>query len=300
MATGISTLRGGISRVIVEVVGGLGNQMFQYAAACALAERLNVEIGLDLRRFDTYSLRAPGLHRWRIDAKPMSPKEMWRYPQALLRAAGRLTPIIQQWLGCYREPSLAFDERFQDLYHPLHLSGYFQSEQYFSFIRERLLREFVPAESLDARNTSLKTQMQRCNSVSLHVRRGDYVSVPQNQKIHGSCSPAYYQRAIDAMQTEIGSATWFIFSDDLDWVRMNLPLPGRVVYVEGNIDRPEWDIHLMSQCRHNICANSSFSWWGAWLNNNTNKRVIVPASWFATPLLDASDIVPASWIKVPN
>jgi hypothetical protein len=288
------------ARVIVEIVGGLGNQMFQYAAARSLAERLETSVGLDLRRFDTYCLRKPALHHLQIDAKPMLPQEMRRYPQAMLQAAGRLPPAIRQWLGCYREPSLAFDRGFESLGRPLHLSGYFQSERYFYAIRDTLQSEFVPTDSLNEPNASLIMHMQRCNSVSLHVRRGDYVTVLQNQHIHGSCSPAYYQRAIDVMQTEIGPATWFVFSDDIDWVRLNLPLPTTVVYVEGNIDRPEWDIHLMAQCRHNICANSSFSWWGAWLNNNPNKRVIVPAVWFATQLLDASDIVPTSWIRVPN
>jgi hypothetical protein len=287
-------------RVLVEVVGGLGNQMFQYAAARALADRLGADVGLDLRRFDTYRLRAPALHRWRIDARPMSAQEGRRYPRWLLRAAGRLPPAVQRLLGCFREPTLAFDPAFEALRRPMHLAGYFQSERYFHAIRERLLREFVPAEPLDAPNAALAAQMRLGRSVSLHVRRGDYFSVPENQQIHGSCSPAYYQHAIATVEAAVGPATWFVFSDDLAWVQQNLPVPAHVVYVDGNLDRPEWDIHLMSQCRHHVCANSSFSWWGAWLNPHPDKLVVAPRAWFATPRLDARDLVPAGWTRVAN
>ena len=287
-------------RVIFEVVGGLGNQMFQYAAARAMADRLGTEVSLDLRRFDTYRLRTPALHRWRIDAHSISPEETRRYPHWLLRIAGRLPPSVMRMLGYYREPSFAFDPSFEGLSRSLYLAGYFQSERYFHSIRERLLREFVPTEPPDVQNASLASQIQNCMSVSLHVRRGDYISVPKNQKIHGSCSPEYYQRAIAAVQARVGQATWFVFSDDLLWVRQHLRVPGPVVYVDGNDDRPEWDIHLMSQCRHHVCANSSFSWWGAWLNPRAEKLVVAPQAWVATPSLDSRDLVPAGWMRVAN
>lgn len=283
--------------VVARILGGLGNQMFQYAAARSLASRCQVPLLLDFRSFRSDDLRQPGLFGWRVEAQVARPRQLWRYPELALAIARRYAPA-GRGMGCYTESSLRFDERWPLLKPPVHVSGYFQSERYFLDIRTHLLREFVPADGLDSRSAAVAGHAEACNSIAVHIRRGDYVSDPKTSAVHGSCDLEYYRAAVDCALERTGPATFFIFSDDMAWVRRELQLPGNVVYVEGKLHGPERDIHLMSRCRHIICANSSFSWWGAWLNDRPDKVVIAPRRWFAASDLDSTDIVPPTWLRV--
>ena len=283
--------------VVVRLLGGLGNQMFQYAAARAVAHHSGAQVLLDLRAFESYNLRKPELHRWRIEASEASNRDLRPYPAGALRLSGRFRRL-GALTRCYFEPSLAFHGVLFSRKAPLHLNGYFQSEKYFSQIRPLLLKEFMPARPMSVENRRISEEAAATNSVSMHMRRGDYLSDARNLAVHGACDAGYYKRAIDTLLSTTGNATYFLFSDDMDWVRRNITVPGRAIYVEGNQADPEMDIHLMSVCRHNICANSSFSWWGAWLNSNENKTVIAPVRWFATDRHDAADLVPPQWIRL--
>lgn len=285
------------SVVTVRLLGGLGNQMFQYAAARAVAERTRAEVLLDLRGFESYTLRKPALHRWRIDARIASTRELHRYPEWQLWLSRRLASMGIA-TRCYNEPRIGFDPAVLAMRTPLHLNGYFQSEKYFAGLRPKLLEEFVPHAPLSPANRRIAQAAAQTNSISIHVRRGDYISDPGNMAVHGICDVGYYDRAIELLKKRTGSATYFVFSDDLDWARRNIHTPGPVFHVEGNENNPEMDIHLMARCRHNVCANSSFSWWGAWLNQTASKIVIAPARWFASSSLDASELVPADWIRL--
>lgn len=283
--------------VTVRVLGGLGNQMFQYATARAIAERSGAEVLLDLRGFDSYQLRKPALDRWRIKAQVATAHDLKRFSERGLWWSRRLAPLgIAS--RCYNEAKLSFDPALLRRQPPQYLSGYFQSEKYFADIRAVLLNEFVPVRSLSADNQRLAREATATNSIAIHVRRGDYVSDARNVGMHGICEIAYYDKAIELLRAQTGPATYFVFSDDMGWTRRNLNLPGPVFHVEGNQDDPEVDIHLMSLCRHNVCANSSFSWWGAWLNRHPSKLVVAPTRWFASNKLDASDLVPSDWIRL--
>lgn len=283
--------------VTVGVLGGLGNQMFQYATARAVAHRNDALLRLDLRAFDSYTLRRAGLHRWNIDAEVASPADLRRHPRWAIDLSRRMRRLGRA-LRCHVEPSLAFDPQVERLRAPVHLSGYFQSERYFNGIRQLLNAEFTPNKPLSPANRALAEAAAATNSISVHVRRGDYVSEARNVALHGSCSVAYYARAIETLLARHGPATCYFFSDDLPWVREHIRIAAPSVYVDGNADAPEVDIHLMSVCRHHVCANSSFSWWGAWLGSHPDKSVVAPTRWFASSQLDAADLVPATWLRL--
>src|SRR5262245_48269614 len=141
--------------------------------------------------------------------------------------------------------------------------------------------------------------MRRVPSVSLHVRRGDYVRDPALNRIHGTCSLEYYADAIDYVAQRVPGARFFVFSDDLRWVEHNLPIRHPVEYVRHNTGQQgHEDIRLMSHCQHHIIANSGFSWWGAWLDPRPEKIVCAPARWFADDRYDTRDVIPASWVKL--
>lgn len=178
------------------------------------------------------------------------------------------------------------------------IDGYFQTEKYFPGSAESLRREFTPVASLSPANAAIAALARECESVMIHVRRGDYVNNAKTLKVHGVCSVAYYQQAIATMRARAGNPRFFVFSNDMAWARDNLALGADAVFVEGNKDAPEVDIHLMAQCRHHIIANSSFSWWGAWLAASPQKTVIAPTPWFDNSRHNASDLVPASWLRV--
>jgi len=136
--------------------------------------------------------------------------------------------------------------------------------------------------------------------VAVHVRRGDFVTSIKTNAFHGVCNSSYYNLAMEEIQKRIGSCRFFFFSDDHDWVRQNLIINDTTILVDTK-DLPSWyDMYLMTLCKHNIIANSSYSWWGAWLNPNINKIVITPSNWFASPEMNAqtSDLIPAEWIKL--
>ncbi|MDD3060131.1 MAG: alpha-1,2-fucosyltransferase, partial [Sulfurimonas sp.] len=145
----------------------------------------------------------------------------------------------------------------------------------------------------------LKEEIQSSNSVSLHVRRGDYVSNKNATSYHGVSSLDYYYNAIETISKKISNPILYIFSDDIPWVRENLIVSLPIVFIENtNTDRPFEDIYLMSLCKHNIIANSTFSWWGAYLNSNLEKNVIAPKKWFNDPVINTEDLIPSSWTRI--
>lgn len=284
--------------VIVRLCGRLGNQMFQYATAAALAEGTGAPVLLDTRALPPSQRRAVDLLALRVRAQRLPRALALRFPSALLplaRRQPRLQPLLRTWV----ERSLAFDPALPASRPPLLLSGYFQSERYFAALRPRLRAEFLPAAALSAEQAALAERIAATESVAVHVRRGDYVDVPAHAAVHGVCSADYFERAARAVQAHAGRTTHFVFSDDPAWARRHVRLPGPVVHVVDHARQPAVDLHLMARCRHHVCSNSSFSWWGAWLGAHARQCVVAPEPWFASPLLDARDLVPASWLRLP-
>ncbi|MBY0432606.1 MAG: alpha-1,2-fucosyltransferase, partial [Cyclobacteriaceae bacterium] len=193
---------------------------------------------------------------------------------------------------------------------PLYLSGYWQSEKYFSPVSVVIRDQFIPARPLDERNTALQTQMQSQNSVAVHVRRGDYASASAYNSFFGVLPLQYYNLAMAEIVKTISNPVFYFFSDDPSWCKQHMPV-GQAVFVDHNTGENAYkDLVLMSSCKHAIIANSTFSWWGAWLNRNPDKVVIAPRTWFQSSYLtkkepvypsryyNTKDLIPATWTRL--
>lgn len=264
---------------IVKIRGGLGNQMFQYAFGKAL-ERQDKNVCFDLgwfgkkhkdtaaRNFDLncFNVRLKPAYFWqKLFSRTVKETQANIYEPALLEQPGRVI-----------------------------FSGYFQSEDYFKKLRPELLLDFSLKAPLNDDNQKILAEIRRTDSVSLHVRRGDYVNLAH---IYGVCGEKYYNRAVEYIKKQVADPHFFLFSDDVTWVRENIKIDASCTVVDVNDGKTACcDMELMRNCRHNIIANSSFSWWSAWLNENKDKIVICPEQWFADGR--QTDIICKDWIKI--
>jgi hypothetical protein len=302
--------------ITVSLIGGLGNQMFQYAAGKALAERHGVPLALDISGFRNYALRPFLLDRLlvpeaiaSVQAEPAERREenftraKWKARIDRLLGKARL-PKLASSPNEYREPHFHYDPAFEMLGPKVSLFGYFQSERYFNSIAESLRDWLSPREPLgEAAAVALKRIETSRLPVSVHVRRGDYLK-PGTHEVHGILGETFYRQAFDRLEGMIGrDAEIFIFSDDPAAAEQVLGfIPGsRLNHVRGDPERPWEDMALMARCRHHVIANSSFSWWGAWLDPSPDKIVVAPRAWFAATELNTrntGDLYPAGWILV--
>lgn len=286
---------------IVNILGGLGNQMFQYALAVALRERQPDRIvRIDPSGFKGYPLHnGYELRRiFNVDIPEASVMEQMRvyYPlrnYRMWQIGNRLLPLrkstVKENADMRFTPSVLSDE--QSAYY----LGYWQTEKYFKDIRPHILEAFrFPSIKPGSRNEAIIDEIGSKNVISVHVRRGDYVKIGNTQ---GICTLDYYRKALELMKEKTEPEMFLVFSDDISWCRDNIArflgdIPA--VYVDWNKGENSFrDMQLMSRCRHNIIANSSFSWWGAWLNSNPDKIVIIPSRWMNGG--GWVDIVPDSW-----
>jgi hypothetical protein len=199
----------------------------------------------------------------------------------------------------FAESGMNFHSSFFSLPSNVYLEGFWQCERYFTNIRSVLLKEFTPKNQFNLANAELLSRINSVNSVAVHIRRGDYVTNPQASKFHGILPLSYYERAIKLIEEKIGNPEFFVFSDDQEWVKLNFKIPYPVHFVEKNQGKDAvFDLALMAACRHNVIANSSFSWWGAWLNTNPLKIVIAPHRWFADSSVSSADLLPSSWYRL--
>ena len=289
--------------IIVRLKGGLGNQLFQYALGRNLAIQHQTDLILDTTSFEKDHLRTYRLNSFQIKAKPSD--RFWFFPDN--RIGRRLNPLLEkvralisQSINVVQEASFAFDPLILNTPNFAYLNGYWQSEKYFGAIQTQLREDLRLSQALSDLQQSLASKINRNPfAVSLHVRRGDYVADPTTTAFHGLCSLEWYARAAELILTKEPQAQFYIFSDDYKWVKENLTISAPIHFIEPSPDGQEAiDMHLMSLCKHNIIANSSFSWWGAWLNNNPKKIVIAPNRWFATDLHNTIDLIPSEWIRL--
>lgn len=285
--------------VITHLCGGLGNQLFQFAAGRALAARLGRPLFVDasdyarfpLRQFELGHFRAPAHHaprryRWfrRVGRTPLA---------AILPASLRVFRIVEATHAFQPWPQVP-----EAL--PAFLSGYWQSDRYFADIAEVVREDFTVAAPATGRNAALLAEMAACEAVAIHVRRGDYVSNPKTALYHGICDLDYYEAACDRIEAAISRPRYFVFSDDIPWARSHLRLRHPAVFVDHNAAAaPCEDLRLMAACRHFVIANSTFSWWAAWLSRQPEreKLVIAPRRWFL--IADANhDRTPPSWLRL--
>jgi hypothetical protein len=289
--------------IIVRLLGGLGNQLFQYAAGRSLAVRKKTQLYLDVSAYgqerSDIIRRSYDLGLFNIDAPFATSEQVRRFtrPPFIRQKMNRLLPYHKR--GYYKELFFHYDPDFFTAAASTLLEGYWQSEKYFSGITDILLDEFRVTAPLSAGTGDLISRIKSSNSVSVHIRRGDYVNNPVTLEVHGLCGADYYTKALSAMAGMTGDIELFVFSDDMEWTRQNITAEFPVTYVDHNDSSHAYeDLYLMSLCKHNIIANSSFSWWGAWLNANPDKTVVAPSRWFNRSDADTSDLLPAEWIKL--
>lgn len=287
--------------IVVRLCGGLGNQLFQYAAGRSLAHARNTDLVLDLAWFrnppPSVTSRIYELEQYGIRARPADTLEACCCRLHHGRFLRRIPFLPRRWRH-FRESGFAYDPAMLTLPDNIYLEGYWQSHHYFDGIAGLIRQELVPRVPLGARDQEIAKAISQGESVSIHVRRGDYVSHKGAASTHGLCSLEYYRMAIDCVLSRVRSPDFFVFSDDPVWARENLKLPGRVTYVDHNGEAAAFqDLRLMALCDHQIVANSSFSWWGAWLNSRPDKVVVAPLRWFADGR-DTDTLIPAAWIRV--
>ena len=282
--------------VFVRLMGGLGNQLFQYATARAVALRNGVPLVLDTRAYKPDSAFGYGLGHFAIKARIGSAEELppgkdqsLRY--ALWRKFGSSPKFV-------RERGLGLNRNVTALPPGVYLHGYFQTEKYFAEYSDTIRSELRFVEPPNEENRRWLAMIADVPSVSLHVRRGDYIASAKASQVHGGCTPAYYANAVEHVATRLGGApVLHMFSDDPDWAGENLKFPYETRIASSGGGAHE-DLQLMSACRHHIIANSTFSWWGAWIKPSPDKIVIAPKRWFADPSMDNPDIVPEGWIRI--
>ncbi len=290
--------------VITKITGGLGNQMFQYAVGRAYALRTNKELKLDISFFEEQSLREFRLNDFNLHYTLASSNEINHYKFGNYPTVNRFTKkVFNRFIFkndlLRKEKFYHFDSQLLEIKGDVYLLGYWQSEKYFADFKSVLLNDFRLKKTLSDTALYFDESINLTNSVSLHVRRGDYLSNPKVNYIHGIVPIEYYKNSVELLLTHYCNLKFFIFSDDMKWCKENLnfvPDPVFVVLEETGKDCEE--MYLMSQCKHNIIANSTFSWWGAWLNQNPEKNVISPKSWFSDKTINTSDLIPSSWIRV--
>jgi len=289
--------------IITKLMGGLGNQMFQYAAGRQIAVLRNTSLKLDISGFAGYDLREYLLHNFKINAEIASEREIeelkrecqkWEDRWAISKLFSKAKFVR------YKEPRkdlYRFKNRVFALPQEAYIEGHWVHPGYFSSIRDLLIREFKLLNDFDTRNHAFLEMIRSSrHSVSLHVRRGDYVDNPKTNQYHGVCSLEYYRRAIGRIREKYPEADFFIFSDDLDWVRDNLKFDRGHHFVDANSSQcPHFDMALLMICDHHIIANSTFSWWGAWLADSPDKLVIAPKTWIHARNVDSAQIVPREW-----
>lgn len=294
--------------IIVKLQGGLGNQMFQYAIGRHLSIIHNTVLKLDLSFLNDKTPRANfTIRNFELDAYNLV-CDFSEYIGTEQFYGNNLLSKIRRKLGSLKqvnENGHQFNSKILELKGNIYLNGYWQSEKYFKSIKSNLHSEFRLKNSLldklenDESLQPIKELINTTNSISVHFRRGDYVSDSVTNQFHGTCSINYYQEAIKLIASKIQNPHFFLFTDDPEWLTNQKIIEGfpSTITITSNM---HLDMYLMSLCKHNIIANSSFSWWGAWLNLNEEKLVIAPQRWFAKDVSNqqTQDLIPQNWIRI--
>jgi hypothetical protein len=288
--------------IIVKMVGGLANKMFQYALYKRFVEDgkdVYVDIESFVPKWDFERIELPQIFS-QINFKIADINYIKRLAgeQDLVSKVRRKIKFLNK--STYlRESGFKYHPNLFSIHGDCYLEGCWQTEKYFIKIREKLLCDFKFKEFDDERNKQLANSLNQEESVAIHVRKGaDY----NKKDTKGTCKRTYYQDAVEYIKLNIINPKFYVFTDNKEWVKENIhnieynlidwnPTSGPKNFV---------DMQLMSKCKHNIIANSSYSWWGAWLNNNPQKIVVGPRQWFNSKVTkyDASDIMPDNWIKL--
>lgn len=290
--------------VVVELQGGMGNQMFQYAVARHLAITHNSSLLIDTyylndrRPRKDFTFRDFALDIFNIDAAIAPLAIAKRYSQRKSFVDKVINRIAKpNSLQFVPEKKFSFNAAILSLPDNVYLNGYWQTEKYFIAIQDIIRKDFRFKLPLPTPIQQLQTEIKNCNSVCLHVRRGDFLNV----SLHGTLGMEYYGKAVALINQKISNPVYYVFSDDINWCRQHIVLPGNIIFYVGNEfagEKSSGHFSSMIACKHFIIPNSSFAWWAAWLNTNPDKIVIAPKVWFHNFSWDTKDLLPPNWITL--
>jgi hypothetical protein len=286
---------------IIQMVGGLGNQMFQYALGRRLQTDRGANVRYDLGMYKHNTERALTLSRLRTRFAEVSQSDKLTmklsFGRTFSKAGALLGPLKNKLLWrVHEDPANGIDPEVTQLRGRWYLRGWYQCPAYFEKLRPQLLQEFDLAEPLTGANAELLKKIEAVNAVCLHVRRGDLVTNPLYAKEQQVQTADYYSQCLTDLAQRVNEPHIFVFSDDLPWCRANLHPPMPINFMDKNDGSTDYiDLHLMSRCRHFITANSTFSWWAAWLSQNPEKIIIVPPVWRFKDNGPPPDLIPGDW-----
>ncbi len=312
--------------IIVELMGGLGNQMFQYAAAKSLAIKHQVPLKLDTKYLldrsnprPDFVFRNYDLDIWNIVAEFATDEEILEITGEITKYSPKSLSFLQKihWRikhaatdyksQLYREPHFEFDENFYLKKPPLYLQGYWQSEKYFANIIDTIRKDFSFKETLSENCIAIQKQIQgleNLESVCLNVRRGDFVNIPKTSQHSGFVGLEYLYKGAEYIAQHITKngniPNFFVFSDEIDWCEKHIKLNYPTTFIAHEYAGTKFKdyLELMTTCKHFVIPNSSFGWWAAWLAKNPTKIVITPQQWFADKNMNSRDLIPQGWLKM--
>ena len=300
--------------IVTRILGGLGNQMFQYAMGRAMAHRIGTSLVLDTSWYDKGRPEGDACRSFGLDAFQIR-------AHVLPAVSGGIPEVIEPGKPCtfclgslpnksdqadttliyLKQRRYPFDFHAMSASDGVYLDGFWQSEEHFNDVCDLIRSEFALSCPLsdegEAINAIILAKQSLAPLVSIHVRRGDYVTNPQTRAFHGCLDRSWYASAIHHMKQRFPEASFVVFSDDIAWCRKVLPVCKQTLFVPSSRGSDAEDIVLMSRCTHHIIANSSFSWWGAWLNYERGKVVIAPRRWTSAACAELSP-VPAEWFTI--
>jgi len=267
--------------VTVRIFGGLGNQMFQYAFGFAVAKKLKKKLQLDVKYAATWSTKRD----FELDSFKISHNNVLKYRYFLSykyirHIVNLLCRLIYKKTKIFQNYEYLYDSfNIENLCKNCYLGGIWQSEKYFADCKEEIRKEFQFKDGLNKESMNILQRFDGQNTVSIHVRRGDYM-IELFKDLGLVCTANYYQRAIAHILANVANPVFIVFSEDIEWVKEYIKIPEPCIYVDSLDKPPSHDMQFMSLCKHNIIANSTYSWWAAWLNQNPDKIIIAPDKWW--------------------
>lgn len=292
-------------KITTQIQGGLGNQLFQYATGKALNARLRGSLHLDIDWFnhgwEDVTLRHFLLPELALGYQVSTSITVTKPPKRWRRIAQELLPLNPYILN---DRSFSYNSKLNQLKphfnRDIYLMGYWQSFHYFESIRAELLNEIKPIAALSPHYQGYLGQIQNSLSGMVHVRRGDYVHLPIAAKVHGFLGLEYYQKGMRLLLEKNPKMQFFVFSDDIEWAKANLPYTEKICFIESSSEKtaPVQELLLMTKCQKHLIANSSLSWWGAWLSTGSDPHVIAPKNWTNNHDTNWDDLLPPRWQRL--
>ena len=288
--------------IYVQIKAGLGNQMFQYAFGRALSIKRNEPLALDISWYENQSAKDTR-RSFLLDKYPIS---------ARIASAEELKIYKKPWRMLLRKILRRLNYKKDFIFHPSlfkskqnYFEGHWSNEKYFKKYEEIIRKELIPIPPLSFEAETLYREIKELISqgiipISIHVRRGDCVTNPHAANYQGTVDTTYYDKAYEYIASKFNKdkIVFFLFSDDIEWAKNNILPYAKKIFVSCPEIPAYEEAHLMSKCTNHIIANSSFSWWSAWLNPNPEKIVIAPARWLKDTSFDTSDVCPEEWIRI--